>query len=78
VCVAIRSCAIEGYLETMRERGWPVRGALRCAAFVGGGVWGAYGERRWTTWPLALPIGVLAVAAAIDLAQPVHPRRRPD
>jgi uncharacterized membrane protein YoaK (UPF0700 family) len=40
--------------------------------FVAGGVWGAWAEGRWTTWALALPVGALLAAAAVDAARPVH------
>jgi uncharacterized membrane protein YoaK (UPF0700 family) len=42
------------------------------ASFVGGAVWGGYAEHRWSTWPLALGVGALVAAAAVDLRQPVH------
>jgi uncharacterized membrane protein YoaK (UPF0700 family) len=41
-------------------------------AFVAGAVWGAFGERRWTTWALAVPVAALLVAVAVDARRPVH------
>lgn len=47
------------------------------AAFVAGAVWGSYAESRWQLWALALPLGLLAVAFAVDLWRPLHVAGRP-
>jgi uncharacterized membrane protein YoaK (UPF0700 family) len=52
------------------RHGSAVRLGLRLsvwAAFVGGAAWGGYGERRWTTWALAVPVGAVLTAALLDL-----------
>lgn len=41
-------------------------------AFVGGAVWGAFAQRRWSTWGLGFAVGAVLVVAAIDLARPIH------
>jgi uncharacterized membrane protein YoaK (UPF0700 family) len=41
-------------------------------AFLGGAIWGGYGERRWSTWPLALPLAAILAAGAVDLIRPLH------
>jgi|SRR5579884_173037 len=41
-------------------------------AFLGGAVWGGFGERRWTTWPLAVAVAAILAAAAIDVRRPLH------
>src|SRR5579862_8159476 len=41
-------------------------------AFLGGAVWGAFAERRWATWPLAVPVAAVLLAGAIDLLRPLH------
>lgn len=45
-------------------------------AFLGGAVWGGFGERRWTTWTLAASLGAIAAAAAIDLRRPLYRERQ--
>jgi uncharacterized membrane protein YoaK (UPF0700 family) len=41
-------------------------------AFLGGAVWGGFGEQRWTTWPLAAAVAAILAAAVIDLQRPVR------
>jgi uncharacterized membrane protein YoaK (UPF0700 family) len=42
------------------------------AAFVSGAVWAGFGEPRWATWPLAIPIAAILAAGAIDAYRPLH------
>jgi uncharacterized membrane protein YoaK (UPF0700 family) len=41
-------------------------------SFVAGAAWGGYGERRWSTLALALPVAAVLAAAAVDLRRPVR------
>jgi uncharacterized membrane protein YoaK (UPF0700 family) len=45
-------------------------------AFVGGAIWGGFGEPRWATWPLAIPLGAILAAGAIDLQRPLRRRAK--
>ena len=57
-----------------------VRLTLRLAvysAFLGGAIWGGFGEPRWGTWPLALSIAALLAAGWIDVVRPLHETLQP-
>lgn len=41
-------------------------------AFVAGAVWGAFAQRRWSTWGVGPAFGVVLVVAAFDLRWPIH------
>jgi uncharacterized membrane protein YoaK (UPF0700 family) len=41
-------------------------------SFAGGAVWGGFAEQRWSTWALALPLGAVLAAAAVDLRRLAH------
>lgn len=41
-------------------------------AFVGGAVWGAFAELRWSSWALGLALAAVLLVAAVDLWRPIH------